>query len=157
MSNKPVLHPVSARLALVSPDVFEPLYLLFTHIGRHWDNLPEPERYRSELFVFVQNRINLYPIYQSYYSIASEIILSLSAELGERACFEKIFTDPFANMPPVDSDLSILRQKVSNEFIDFQLSIGGFRAFGAKNYPGYIGGSYIPAQPVPYRIMGEGL
>jgi len=153
MNKTPVIHPISQNLERLDQEIFDTMFNLFEHIGVFWNNMDNSEPYRSELYVFMQNRINLYPIYQQYYQSAFNTINRMIVEMGEKQCYETIFTDPYANLPPVDSDLSIVRQKVSNEFIDFQLSIGGFKSFGAKNYPSYIGGSFIPGQPVPYRTM----
>ena len=153
MSTKPVIHPLSQNLDTIEVEVFDTMFRLFEHIGVYWQNIDNSEPYRSELYVFMQNRINLYPIYHQYYKAAFNTINKMIVQMGEQACYQEIFTDPYANLPPVDTNLSIVRQKVSNEFIDFQLSLGGFKSFGATNYPGYIGGALIPGQPVPYRTM----
>ncbi|XPF95914.1 hypothetical protein ACM9HF_07845 [Colwellia sp. RE-S-Sl-9] len=153
MNKQPVIHPISKNFEKLNQDIFETMFKLFEHIGVYWKNMDNSTPYRSELYVFMQNRINLYPIYQEYYKTAYTTINQMILEVGAENCYEIIFTDPYANLPPVDSNLSIVRQKVSNEFIDFQLSIGGFKSFGAKNYPGYIGGAFIPGEAVPYRTM----
>ncbi len=154
MNQDQIIHPVSKTLPTLEPDVFDTLYELFEHIGRYWHNAEDSRNYQSELYIFIQNRINLYPIYQEYYRISSLTLRQLIEENGKEEAYQIVFTDPFANTPPVDSNLSIVRQKVSNEFVSLQLSLGGFKAFGAKNYPGFIGGAYIPGKPAPYRTKG---
>ena len=135
-------------LPVMTPKTFEAMFDLFTQIGIFWGNLKDPEAYRSRLKVFMQNRIKLNPIYVEYYRIAEYEINQLIKAHGEQQAYEHLFTldTETASIP-----LSITREQVSNEFIAFQLSVGGFKAFGAKNFPGYIGGAYIPGQPAPYR------
>lgn len=148
-------HPVCETQAPIDPDTAETMFELFKQIGVYWNNMKDAESCRSRLYTFMQNRINLRPIYRDYYIMARHTIKELIAEHGEQKAYEIIFTDPLANQPPAESRLAITRQKVSNEFVTLQLSLGGFKDFGAKNHLGYIGGAYIPGKPVPYRTSEE--
>lgn len=155
MKEEQVVHPISKTLSTLESTTFEVLYELFENIGYFWGNIDDSKSFRIDLYVFIQNRINLYPIYQEYYKTACRTLHRMIEQYGKEETYKKIFTDPFANTPPVDSDLSIVRQKVSNEFISLQLSLGGFKDFGAKNYCSYIGGANIPGSPAPYRTAEE--
>jgi hypothetical protein len=75
----------------------------------------------------------------------------LIAERGEEAAYALLFTDPGALETPPRTPLALVRQCVSNEFVAWQLALGGFKSWGAENYCGYIGGAFIPGQPAPYR------
>lgn len=141
--------------APLSHDVYDAMYEIFKNIGIFWGNMDDSESYRTRLITFMDNRMSLRPQYRQYYMIAKKTMDQLVADLGETAAYEKLFTDPEANVPHTNTPLAITRQKVSNEFITFQLNEGGFKAFGAKNSPGYISGAYIPGQPAPYRTVGE--
>jgi hypothetical protein len=126
------------------------LWSLFVAIGRHWQNDTQPERMRSNWLVFIANRIRVDPRYAGEYTNAAAVLDELIAELGEPAAYDKLFTDPAANTAPPTTRLARARQKVSNEFIALQLALGGFKAWGALNYLGYIAGANVPGQP-PYR------
>ena len=144
-------HPLSANLPPIGDDVFDAMWRLFVHIGRFWNNMDDPSPYRSQLYTFMCNRISLYPIYHEYYILAKKVMDGLVAERGEEAAYTLLFTDASALQTPPKTPLALVRQCVSNEFVAWQLALGGFKAWGAQNYCGYIGGAYIPGQPAPYR------
>jgi hypothetical protein len=128
----------------------ERLWDLFTAIGRYWRTGGDPERMRSNWLVFVSNRLRTEPSYAHEYANAAAVLAALIAELGETAAYEKLFTDEAANTGEPKTPLARARQKVSNEFVALQLALGGFEAFGAKNYLGFIAGANI-AGDLPYR------
>jgi hypothetical protein len=148
-------HPLSAGLPAIREDVFEAMWQLFVQIGTFWKNMDHPAPYRSQLYTFMSNRIGLYPLYHDYYILAKEVMDQLVAERGVEAAYACLFTDPGAMECPPRTALAVVRQYVSNEFVAWQLALGGFKAWGAKNYCGYIGGAFIPGQPAPYRTGGE--
>lgn len=138
---------------LVIPEaLFEDMWQLFVQIGKFWDNLEESDEYRSDLLVFMKNRISLDPSYLHEYKNASAVIKELTYELGEEGAYEKLFTSKEAIDDPPSTPLASARSKVSNEFIVLQLSVGGFKAFGAKNSLGYIAGGNIKGD-TPYRTI----
>jgi len=128
----------------------ERLWGLFVAIGRHWQSDDQPERMRSNWLVFIANRIKVDPRYADEYVNAATVLDELIAQLGEPAAYDKLLTDPGANVAPPTTKLARARQKVSNEFVSLQLALGGFKVFGAVNYLGYIAGANIEGQ-VPYR------
>jgi hypothetical protein len=146
-------HPLSAALPPVDQEVFASMWQLFVHIGRFWDNAPAmaTEPLRTQLYTFMGNRIALDPLYHGYYTLAKKVIDGLIAEHGEEAAYARLFTDPGAGQAPPKTALALVRQRVSNEFVAWQLALGGFKAWGATNYCGYIGGAFIPGQAAPYR------
>lgn len=132
----------------------ESLWELFVAIGRFWRNVDDPAPMRSNFEVFVQNRIRFSPMYLAIYLSAVKVIDELKEELGEEAAYEYLFTNAQANESPPVSALQWTRQYVSNEFVAWQLALGGFKAFGAENYDnGYFGGPNIPGRPAPYRTL----
>ncbi len=132
--------------------LFDAMYELFTQIGVFWQNSPEEEDLKEQLYTFMINRISLDANYLREYKNAKEVLDAFKQEYDtlEKA-YASFFTDPQGLQNPPESRLAYARQKVSNEFISFQLSVGGFKAFGAENYPSYINGAYIEGQPAPYR------
>jgi hypothetical protein len=118
--------------------------------------MDDPEPYRSQLYTFMLNRISLRPIYQSYYVLAKTVMDELITTYGEEQAYVFLFTDKDAAQSPPETPLAVTRQKVANEFMALQLSLGGFKAWGAINYCGFIGGPNIPGQPAPYRTFGGG-
>ncbi|GAA3533677.1 hypothetical protein [Zobellella aerophila] len=155
MYQQQVRHPLTQSLDSLDGETFEAMFELFRQIGIFWRNLDDAEAYRSRLYAFMQNRINLRPIYHQYYQLARQTLDQLIAEQGQEQAYRLLFTDAQANQPPAETPLAVTRQKVSNEFVTFQLAQGGFRVFGADNYPGFIGGANIPGQPAPYRTAEE--
>ena len=144
-------HPYPHQEELPDPETMLGLWNLFVQIGKFWNNTAEPEAMRSDLVVFIENRIKLNPNYLDEYLNAVEVVDELVAELGEEKGYRKLFTDPKANISPPTTRLARARQRVSNEFVSLQLALGGFKAFGgAKNYLGYIAGANIEGH-TPYR------
>jgi len=156
MYQHPINHPANLGAEPLAAPVYEAMYGLFEHICHFWGNLDDPRQYRSRLFVFMDNRIRLHPEYRSIYAHARLTLEELVESLGEEQAYRTLFTDPAANQAPPQTPLALTRQKVSNEFIAFQVSQGGFKRFtGAINYPGYIAGAFIPGEPAPYRTGQE--
>lgn len=147
-------HPLSAHLAPLEVSTLNAMWQLFTQIGKFWQNLEASADYQSQLTAFMGNRIDFDPLYHQYYTTAQQVIEQLIQEHGQEGAYTFLFTDPTANQSPPSTPLAITRQKVSNEFIALQLSLGGFKAFGgAINYPGYFGGANVPDEPAPYRTF----
>lgn len=156
MYQQQVNHPANIGAEPLAPEVYEGMFELFEHICSFWANLDDPQSFKSRLFVFMDNRIKLHPEYRSIYSHAKQTLDDLIQKLGKAEAYKTLFTDPAANQAPPETPLALARQKVSNEFIAFQVSQGGFKAFtGAINFPGYIAGAFIPGEPAPYRALGE--
>jgi len=146
-------HPLSVNLPPLSDEVFESMWQIFVHIGKFWNNMDDPEPLKPMLYSFMVNRINLRPIYQQYYMSAKQVMDQLIATYGEDQAYEFLFTDADAAKSPPETPIAVTRQNVANEFIAWQLALGGFKAWGAINYCGYIGGGNVPGMPVPYRTF----
>ena len=136
---------------LLPDPVWEAMWELYVEIGKFWKNVKDPEPMRPSLKVFIENRIELFPWYQLEYENAAAVIALLKREKGKRKAYKFLFTDPQANMTPPLTPLQRARQFVSNEFVALQLSLGGFKVWGAVNFPSYFGGPNIPGQHPPYR------
>jgi hypothetical protein len=147
------VHPLSRTLAPTDSDTRAAMWQLFDQIGRFWCNVADSTPYRSRLYSFMDNRIDFDPLYKQYYATAQKVMADLIAQRGEGPAYEFLFTDAAANQTPPSTLLALTRQKVSNEFIALQLSLGGCLAFGATNYPGYFGGANVPGMPPPYRTF----
>ncbi|MGB3183562.1 MAG: hypothetical protein WBB45_19385 [Cyclobacteriaceae bacterium] len=133
--------------------LFEAMYELFTQIGIFWRNPPEREDLRSDLFTFMSNRMKISPVYLADYENAWEVLQEIIDEHGgnKNEAYADFFTMPVGQENISDTRIARARHMVSDEFIAFQLSVGGFKAFGAANYPGYIAGANVPGQAPPYR------
>lgn len=153
MYQTPAIHPLSEDLPPLPDEVFDVLWEIFSQIGQFWQNMLDPSPFRIQVYNFVINRINLRPIYRDYYASAPAVIKQLKDELGPVKAYEFLFTDTAANVAPPQTPVAVVRQSIVNELIAFQLALGGFKALGAVNYLGYIGGANIPGQQVPYRTF----
>jgi hypothetical protein len=144
--------------AIVSSDVDDSMWKLFLAVGAFWKLEDDPESYRLRFRGFMENRISINPMYRDFYIVAKVLIDGLIAQLGEAAAYEQLFTNKprIAPVTPPQSQLEFVQHYVANEFIGFRLALGGFKAFGAINYCGYMGGANIKGQPVPYRTPSQG-
>lgn len=131
------------------------LWDLFLAICERWQNVPDPELLKSDLITFVKNRVEMDANYTEDYASAARVIRDLVADRGREAAYTYLLTDAGANLKPPTTRLARARQRVANEFILLQLSLGGFGAFGgALNYPGYIAGANLPGH-TPYRTYQD--
>lgn len=151
-----VVHPQSRAGMGLDIAQTATLWSLFVAIGHHWQLEDDPLPYRLRFLSFLENRMNVDPIYRDTYREGAALIDAMVAEHGESASFETIFfvkgrTSP-SGVPA--TPLETLQRFVANEFIALRLALGSFRAFGALNYPGYFGGANINGEPVPYRPRG---
>lgn len=139
--------------SVVSSDVEDAMWKLFVAVGDFWKLGDDPQPYRLRFRDFLQNRISINPMYRDFYIVAKTLIDGLIAQFGEAAAYEQVFTNKprIAPSTPPQSRLEFVQHYVANEFIAFRLELGGFKAFGAINYCGYMGGANIEGQPVPYR------
>jgi hypothetical protein len=144
-------HPLSNISPEIDKQVYEAMWALFAAICRFWGTIADPAPHRTQLLNFMLNRIKLNPLYSGYYATASEVLARMQAEHGE-AAYEMLLTDKAAASedPPV-SPLAVARQRVSNELVALHLAVGGFKAFGAKNYCGFIAGPNLPGHEASYR------
>ena len=150
-------NPLPDDQSLLDDNTTDDMWKLFLAICDYWKNVQNPGAMKSSLIVFMNNRIKHDPNYSNEYRNASAVIRELINELGEKAAYKKLFTDPAAGIAPPMTKLARVRQMVSNEFIVLQLALGGFKEFSSgegANYPGYFGGPNIDGQP-PYRTYTE--
>ncbi|HEV7397629.1 MAG TPA: hypothetical protein VGN86_14055 [Pyrinomonadaceae bacterium] len=155
MYQKSSANPLSVDLPPLSGEVFDSMWQIFVHIGKFWQNMDNPEPLKSRLYTFMVNRISLRPIYKDYYVMAAGTMAALISENGEEQAYTILFTDPEGIETPPTTPLGVTRQMVANEFIAWQLALGGFKAWSAINYCGYIGGANVPGQPAPYRTFKD--
>ena len=148
----------SDHLSLIKKEdpLFEDMYELFEQIGIFWHNTPEKNDLRTELYTFMMNRMELNSFYIMEYQNAKDVLDEFKANAkakgqSKEEAYAAFLTDPDGLQSPPNSRLAHARQYVSNEFISLQLTVGGFASFGAKNYPGFIGGAYIEGEQAPYR------
>jgi len=125
-----VVHPLSTDTPVVHPDVETTLWQLFVAIGVFW-KLPDDPGPRR-------------------------VIAQLVREQGAACAFKTIFTQKIRQQSPGPpaSELEVTQRYAADEFVAFRLALGSFKAFGAANYCGYVGGENLADEPVPYRPMG---
>lgn len=157
--NQSVPHSFEKEALHIEDALFSSMWELFVQIGVYWknakslkmaDNPAIEDSFKSQLMDFMNNRIQEDPTYYSEYQNARTVIAELTEDYGEEKAYERLFTAPVNPKTPPKTPFERARIKVSNEFILFQLAVGGFKAFGAKNYLGYFGGANIEGH-TPYR------
>lgn len=146
-----VRHPLSDNAPEINTELFDSMWALFASIASYWGSMDDISLHRTQLLNFMINRIKLDPLYLGYYTATASVLKDLTEKLGAGA-YEELFTNTAAGTEtPPQTPMGIARQRVSNEFVSLHLAIGGFKAFGAVNYPGFIGGPNIPRSAPPYR------
>ncbi len=127
-----------------APPVRDRLWSLFGHIVRRWSDA-DPQTMRSNWLVFIANRQRVDAAYATWFAQAASMLDERVAALGEAAAIEELL-GPKAESAQTGWALTLVR----DEFIALFLSLGGFKAYGALNYRGYIAGANVPGE-TPYR------
>lgn len=70
MSQTLLHHPGDQMKGPLDPHVYESMFQVFANICTFWNNLENPENYRSRLYAFMDNRMKLRPQYRQYYQLA---------------------------------------------------------------------------------------
>lgn len=147
-------HPLSANTPEISTELYDAMWELYAAIANYWGTMPNVSLHRTQLLNFMINRIKLDPLYFGYYTTTASVLTELTEKFGVEA-YKELFTNVTAGTEaPPQTPMGVARQRVSNEFISLHLAIGGFKAFGSANYPGFIGGPNIPGDAPPYRTGG---
>jgi hypothetical protein len=153
MYERRAIHPLSKTFKPLPQPTVELLWGVFVAIGEQWSLGDNPSSYRLRFETFLENRINISPIYENYYLDGAEFVSALITELGRTGAYDRLFTQkprvPQSGIPA--TQLEAVQRFVANEFISLRLSLGGFKSFGATNYRGYFGGANIDGEPTPYR------
>lgn len=151
-------HALSPLAPAVSAAPREMIWDLYLAIGIYWRLEDDPASHRLRFQDFLDNRIGLNPLYNSYYETAAKVITDLIAELGREAAYAKIFSEKDRQLrgEAPDSPFDLTQRFVANELVALRLALGGFATFGALNYRGYFGGANIEGEPVPYRTAKDG-
>lgn len=146
-------HVLTPIAPVLPHEVDEAMWELFGAIGDFWKLDVDRDQYRIRLRAFMTNRIYLNPVYREFYALTQRVIVKLLAEHGSPKGYEVLFTNKPRHAPtaPPETELEFVQTYVANEFITLRLSLGGFKAFGAINFRGYMGGENIAGQPIPYR------
>ena len=156
MYQRKVIHPLSERLPPLSSQTVDTLWDIFIAIGEQWALKDEASSYRLRFQTFLENRIDVSPVYRAYYIDGAAFVADLIVELGRTPAYARLF----AQKPRVAQSgipatrLEAVQRYVANEFIALRLALGGFKSFGSINYRGYFGGANIEGEPTPYRERG---
>lgn len=160
----------------VSPDDLKILWQLFVAIATAWGSggrrghesngqasnghtspesisasgSPDPLALRSQWLEFIEVRTRIAPSYGGEYRSAVLVLEELSRVHGP-AVWDELLFGASRSAPPT-SRLGHLRRYVVEEFIKVWLAVGGFKAFGAGNFNGYVSGSRFAVQS-PYRLL----
>ncbi|MBX5164531.1 MULTISPECIES: hypothetical protein [unclassified Rhizobium] len=153
MYQRRAIHPISRTLEPLSQATVETLWTIFVAIGERWTLGDDPSTYRLRFETFLENRINVSPIYRDYYAKGAVYFDELVSDLGQAAALDRLFGQkPRVVQSGIPATrLEAIQRFVANEFISLRLALGGFKSFGAINYRGYFGGANIEGEPTPYR------
>jgi hypothetical protein len=132
----------------LDPEQIDRLWKIFVEIARTWgDPKTDPMPQRSQWLEFVQLRTGREPSYLEEYHNALRVLDDLKAQHGRNAV-TKLVRDPgIKSDDPATTPLAHAKKYVVEEFIRVWLATGGFRAYGAGNYNGYISGSRFGVRP----------
>ncbi len=127
------------------------LWRVVEQIGRAWEIQESTRRAtQSQFRECVRLKAGESPSYLGEYESAVLVLDELEGMYGVPDAFDRLFFNHGIPEDDVESRLFHLKTFVVNELISVVVVSGGFRAFGARNYKGYIGGSRFRLEP-PYR------
>jgi hypothetical protein len=147
------IHTLSRALQPLSQATIETLWTIFVAIGDQWSLGDDPSEYRLRFETFLDNRIDVNPIYKNYYVDGASYFEILVSDIGKTSAIDRLFFQkPRVVQSGIPSTrLEAIQRFVVNEFISLRLALGGFKAFRAMNYRGYFGGANIEGEPPSYR------
>jgi hypothetical protein len=130
------------------------LWRVFVKIESVWKFEPMAESFHSQWLDMVKARIAHEPSYMGEYINAAAVITEL--EQMEVGTWEDLlfFKTVVEEKPKAKSKLEHAKFYVVNDFIRCFILLGGFTAFGGKNYTGFMGGSRF-ADVAPVRTGGR--
>ena len=124
------------------------LWRLFVEIGRCWENaLSDSANMKSSWLEFIRVKTTTSPSYSAEYSNAVSVVDEVTAIYGEEKAFALLFLQNGIPLGPPITKIAHAKRYVIDEFIRVQLVAGGFKAFGGRNYNGYLGGSRYNIRP----------
>lgn len=137
-------------------DTLECLWELFAAIANIWGtkegsaNLNSPLAYRSQWLEFIDAKTLHRPSYVTEYRTGVETLRELHQRHGAGVWNELMFGP--SRQAALTTKVGHLRHYVAEEFIRVWLVAGGFKAYGAGNYNGFVSGSRFATAP-PYRFV----
>src|SRR5271169_1864177 len=94
-----VIHPFVQEAEPTPDPQIETLWSLFVAVGDHWALGDDSAQYRLRFLTFMENRVNVNPLYRESYREGAALIDDLVQRMGAKATFEKLFTDK-PRIPP---------------------------------------------------------
>lgn len=119
----------------------ELLWELFQAIGDAWEDVKYDNNLRSSWLEFIEAKTTTSPSYTAEYSNAVSVIKELKHIHGEVNAYPLLFFRNGIPSSPPTTRLAHTKKYVVDEFIRVNIVASGFKAFGGKNYNGYIAGS----------------
>jgi len=120
----------------------ECLWGLFQAIGNAWDDVRNENNLRSSWLEFIEAKTTAAPSYAAEYSNAVGVVKELVEIHGAENAYALLFfrSGVSPSEPPL-TRLAHAKRYVVDEFIRVNIIASGFKAFGGRNYKGYIAGS----------------
>ena len=145
-SLEPGLIPVEAQV--MTERERDVLWEMFVAIGVCWENVFEPtpghfnsSNLRSTWLEFIQAKTTQEPSYVGEYSNAATVLEELIEIYGKEDAYERLFLRNGIPDGVPRTRIAHAKRYVVDEFIRVQVTASGFKAFGGRNYKGYLGGS----------------
>lgn len=130
------------------------LWELFQAIGHAWDDVKYDNNLRSSWLEFIEAKTTVSPSYTAEYANAVSVIKELKLIHGEVNAYTLLFFRNGIPPGPPTTRLAHAKKYVVDEFIRVNIVASGFKAFGGKNYNGYIAGSRYNRFP-KVRVLKE--
>lgn len=131
------------QIGLLPPQDIGDIWSIFNYIGQAWRNGEFCQiKTLQDFKPIIDLKTYRMPSYLTEYREAIRIFRQLKLQFGEQEALRKIF---FEKQDPY------LCEYVLSEFLQLQISQGGFLKFGYMNYLGYEGGPFDDPSHLPYR------
>lgn len=142
---------IPSRAGSLAGDEVERLWEIYKTIAATWGETGiDPTLHRSQWLEFLEARTLRDPSYLGEYRSAIRVLDDLTVQHGVRALTWLLLE---SGVKPGDLPTTLLahaKRYVVDEFIRVWLAAGGFRAYGAENYNGFVSGSRFAVRS-PYR------
>lgn len=130
------------------------LFQIFGFVGTNW-NIAGQSSVDLAQFTndFITLKTSQRPSYLTAYRYALELYATLANKLGPQGALQYLYAPKQSNPPP---NWELTRAWTLQEFANYYVSQGAFRAYGWMLYSGFAGGPFNNPNFLPYRPATNG-
>ena len=138
----------------ISPEDMSILWQLFEHIEKLWfPDLPGAAlSIKPQWLDYMRATVTQSPSLLGEYESAARVFIEVSSSSPD--CLDELMFSRVVHEETVSTRLDHAKYFVLNPFIRVFAALAGFKAFGGRNFNGYMGGSRF-GDTAPVRVGGR--